>query len=80
MKRAEAEVAGTSLFQLYEFSYHINNVDAAKYLLYGILTYQFVYLFRTISKATKIIKREKPQGLFGNNIGHFDETLIPINL
>ena len=64
MKRAEAKIAGASFFQLHELAYYINNIDAAKYLLYGILTYQFVYLFCTISKATKIIKREKPEGLF----------------
>ena len=63
MKRAEAKIAGASFFQLNEFTYYINNIDAAKYLLYGILTYQFVYLFCTISKAAKIIKGEKPRGV-----------------
>ena len=61
MKRAEAEVTGAPLFQLYEFTHHLNNVDAAKYLLYGVLTYQFVFVFFTIRKAAKIIKVKSPE-------------------
>ena len=37
MKRAEAEVIGAPLFQFYKTTNHINNINAAKYLLYGIL-------------------------------------------
>lgn len=59
MKRAETKITGTSFFQFNELTYYINYIDAAKYLLYGILTYQFVYPLNKMSKTTKIIKREK---------------------
>ena len=37
MKRAESEVITTPFFKLYKAANHINNIDAAKNLLYGIL-------------------------------------------
>ena len=40
MKRAKAKITGASLFQFYKPANHINNINAAKYLLYGILTNQ----------------------------------------
>ena len=42
MKRTQAEVAGAPFFQFYKLSDYINDIDAAQYLLYGILTYQFI--------------------------------------
>ena len=42
MKRAESEVAGAPLFQLHKPADHIHNVDAAEYLLYGILRDQYL--------------------------------------
>ena len=37
MKRAEAQVIGTPSFQFYEVAYHVDDVEAAQDLLYGIL-------------------------------------------
>ena len=37
MKRAEAKIIGASFFQFYKTAYHINYINAVKYLLYGIL-------------------------------------------
>ena len=37
MKRAEAKIIGTPLFQFYKTTNHINNINAAQYLLYSIL-------------------------------------------
>ena len=55
MKRAEAEIVGTSFLELYKPADHINDVKAAKYLLYGVLgdhcspyrdcEYKFIPLF-----------------------------------
>ena len=42
VERAKAKVAGAAFFQLDKLTYHINNINAAEYLLYGILAYQFV--------------------------------------
>ena len=82
VKRAEAKVVGTSFFQLNEITHHINNIDAAEYLLYGILTYQLVYPFFPMSKATKITKRKKSDRLLGNNISLAESlySKIPDNL
>ena len=37
MKRAEAEVIGAAFFQFYKTTDHIDNINAAQYLLYGVL-------------------------------------------
>ena len=37
MKRAEAKVVGASFFQLHKWTHDLHDVDAAEYLLYGIL-------------------------------------------
>ena len=37
MKRAEAEIISAAFFQLYKTTDHINNINAAEDLLYGIL-------------------------------------------
>lgn len=37
VKRAEAKVINPTFFQFYEAADNVNNVDAAKYLLYGSL-------------------------------------------
>ena len=57
MKRTQAKVAGAPFFQFYKLSDYINDIDAAKYLLYGILTYQFITGLEN-AKTTKIIKRK----------------------
>lgn len=47
MKRTEAKIAGASFFQFYKLTNNINNIDAAEYLLYGILTYQCAIVIDT---------------------------------
>lgn len=37
MKRAKTEIVGTPLFQFHKTADHINNINAAQYLLYRIL-------------------------------------------
>jgi hypothetical protein len=39
MKRTEAQMICSPLFQLYKPAYHINDIEPAEYLLYGILGY-----------------------------------------
>jgi hypothetical protein len=38
MKRAKAQVIGAPFFQFYKTAYNFNNIYAAEYLLYGLLT------------------------------------------
>lgn len=38
MKRTEAQVIGSTLFQFYKTANHFNNIGAVENLLYGILT------------------------------------------
>ena len=40
VKRTIAKVIGATSFQFYKTAYNIYNIDAGKYLLYGILTDQ----------------------------------------
>jgi hypothetical protein len=37
VKRAEAKVIGTPLFKLYKGAHYLRNINAALYLLYGVL-------------------------------------------
>ena len=36
MKRAKPKIIGPSFFELYKSAYYFNNIDPAKYLLYGV--------------------------------------------
>jgi len=49
MKRAEAKVIGTPLFEFYKRSHNLHNIYAAQYLLYGVLCNQ-----NLVIKATQI--------------------------
>jgi hypothetical protein len=40
MERAEAQVIGTPFFKFDEGTHNFHNINAAEYLLYGILCYQ----------------------------------------
>jgi len=48
MKRAEAQVVCSPLFQFYESANHINNINAVEYLLYSILTDQMMSKIRLL--------------------------------
>ncbi len=37
MKRAQSKIVGATFFQLDEAAYDLDDIDAAKYLLYGLL-------------------------------------------
>jgi len=37
VERAQAKITGAPFFQFYELANHIKDIDAAEYLLYGIL-------------------------------------------
>ncbi len=62
MKGAEAKVVAASFFQFYKASDHIKNVEAAQYLLYGVLGDQTLKLDRqviTLLIAFKMVKSHR---------------------
>jgi hypothetical protein len=56
MKRAEAEVIGSPLFQFHKSSNNINDVKTAKYLLYGIWGNQICCSIANIGIDTQMMK------------------------
>lgn len=49
MKRAKADIVGTSFFQFYKAANHFDNVDTGKNLLYGLLWNQGSKFTRKVS-------------------------------
>lgn len=58
MKRAESQVIGTSFFQFHKTADDIDNIDSAKYLLYGIRR-DHVHNIRTANISYRLFKEEK---------------------
>jgi hypothetical protein len=60
MKRAEPEVIGAAFFKFHEASDHINNINAAEYLLYRILRYHGLLISERMTYFQLFIYNFKP--------------------